>query len=172
MNNDMLEAKAKYHSIKSRPLNLMEYMIFKNETSDHKSLLLKLYNRTHLDILSAEFEVRQLNESGDCIEKREYSTRDYTLPKDSQIILPKKIKLRDSCNTIEYELLNLTTYDNQWSDGMWEKSIVRTHSNQEDTSLTVKTFNHKPMPFPTHITFVVTVIFVITVIGVFMALNA
>ncbi|MFW5913536.1 MAG: hypothetical protein ACOCSM_00595 [Bacillota bacterium] len=171
MAKEILETKRRYSILQNGPVRLQDYMVFKNVTGVNRSLVMRFYNQASVPIKRIEFEITQFDVNGDTLHKGSYAFDDVNGEAFSHFIPFKKIKLHESCTEIEYRLLTAVSEHDTWTDGFWESESVEEAPRKRSPRYSVNAIRHNRLTYPYFITLAIIVLFILTVIAVFKAIN-
>ena len=149
---------------------MVEYMVFKNKDNLEKCTLIKLKNQTKDIIHKVDFEIKQYNNAADLIYKACYSYTNLNILPNHEFTPTEKFKVQDEFEYIEYRLISMETPSKQWKEATWI-DLEETHTQSRQNPLSIKRIYHKDLKFPYAITFVIVLMFVISLIAVFVMIN-
>ncbi|MFW5865047.1 MAG: hypothetical protein ACOCUE_03190 [Candidatus Izemoplasmataceae bacterium] len=168
MSNYVLESKNDHITFQKWPVNVVETMLFKDQTSQHRVMIIKLKNTSPTPVIKCEVEMSAYNFENELIQKATYPFEDLMLKPQAYTVIKEKIKLHESITKVEFKLLSADTLTNSWSKSGWLKEEKTVLNKKIDEPIT--THHYKPLKFPMlimigTIAFYIFVIFMIHLIN-------
>jgi len=163
--------KSKYRPINREPITIDEYMVFQNHSDQSRFMLIKLRNRTSYSIRRLVIEITQYKLVNELICKASYQFDDIDVGEYKCIVPMEKIVVDESCTYIEAKLLDAETLEKTWENGIWVDKKKDQIEIPPPISFTKRIVENTRFRFPFYPTFIVIVVYILTIIAIFYALN-
>jgi len=173
MDNSKLFTKRLYNDNKEYPLSLKEYLIIDSEDNNSKDLLIKLIPNPLYDFQKATVEITQQDKDKNKLVSAKYNLEIPQITNNHKPI-NKKIKIHPSCEFIQYELIEAVTEYKTWNNNTWHNNVeIKSEENEVNskTQHNIKIIKRFIFQLPFYVTFIVLMIHILLIVGVFYLLN-
>lgn len=160
-----LEYEKRCLATDNAPINIVKYMVYKNEEDINHFILLEMFNDMNVVIRQTEFEITQYNEAEEAILKANYVFKNFNAAPSKITMLQEKIMIDESCLTIKAKLVHaVSATNNSWIDGTWtDNDLIPASSLVEENADTTLVDGNK-FEFRYYITIAVVILFVASLI--------
>lgn len=173
MKSNKLIYKQRYQANPDDAVVLVEYMMFIDEETNEKFILLKVKNQSSDKVLKIELDLDQRNNLGESIVQEKYVFDQLDLCPNQETVLLKKIKVKEVCDSVscqlkplEVEVINHET-ELTTTQIKEEKALVI----KDELPYQVRVLNHNKIGFPYLISLEFALIFIMSVLIVFNLIN-
>lgn len=160
------QLKAKHQE----PVFIKDYMMFLDEETKEKSMLIHLQSHTFYAIDSIDIEITQFDEKMQKLSQATYLFDQLHIKNRGSVVPYQKIKLHQACESIESRLIRVKTTQQTWENNAWQaKPVLDIHKNKKNIKF--PGIKHNQIQFPFIVTFFTLIIFFLLVVAVYKLLN-